>query len=282
MQRLLATLEQITQEYVLVQAWKKASSYIRYHNWFADTLELDRAAANLPTFIAEIRNELKTGSYDTSRLRIVPAPKSQRWRISEKGKWGPIDGENAKIRPLARVALKDQVVATAIMLCLSERVETEQGDPLGDYRSADVRRRMMSYGNRLFCDQSESGNYLIHRWGSSKLYRAYFQDYRTFLSRPEAVAASVEGGQEALIVHTDLSQFYDRVTPESLHAKLRRLQTSNDDERFFRLAEDVLNWTWATADKPKIERYSKAAGIATFSKVAVDLRDGLNHLCVPR
>lgn len=269
MQRLFATLDQITQEYVLVQAWKKASSYIRYHNWFADTLELDRAAADLPKFIAEIRDELKTGSYSPSSLRVVPAPKSQQWKISDKGRWGPIDSENAKIRPLARVALKDQVVATAIMLCLSERVETEQGDPLGDYRVVDVRHRMMSYGNRLFCDQSESGNYLVHRWGSSKLYRAYFQDYRTFLSRPEAVAMSIEGGQEALIVQTDLSQFYDRVTPEALHAKLRRLQTPNDDERFFKLAEDVLNWRWASTDRQKIERYSNAAGITTFNKVAL-------------
>jgi len=35
--RLEPQLELLTQEYVLVQAWKKAASYIRQHNWYADT-----------------------------------------------------------------------------------------------------------------------------------------------------------------------------------------------------------------------------------------------------
>ena len=38
-------LDLLRQEYVLVQAWKKTASYIRYHNWFSDTLELDRTGA---------------------------------------------------------------------------------------------------------------------------------------------------------------------------------------------------------------------------------------------
>lgn len=44
----------LRQEYVLVQAWKKTASCIRHHNWFSDTIELDRAAVNLPRFLAEI------------------------------------------------------------------------------------------------------------------------------------------------------------------------------------------------------------------------------------
>ena len=28
----------LAQEYVLVQAWKKAHDYIRWHNWYADVL----------------------------------------------------------------------------------------------------------------------------------------------------------------------------------------------------------------------------------------------------
>ena len=31
------SLELVREEYVLVQAWKKTASYIRYHNWFSDT-----------------------------------------------------------------------------------------------------------------------------------------------------------------------------------------------------------------------------------------------------
>ena len=44
------SLDLLRQEFVLVQAWKKTASYIRYHNWFSDTLRLDRTAINLPRF----------------------------------------------------------------------------------------------------------------------------------------------------------------------------------------------------------------------------------------
>jgi hypothetical protein len=35
------SIELLTAEYVLVQAWKKTASHIRHHNWYADTLELE-------------------------------------------------------------------------------------------------------------------------------------------------------------------------------------------------------------------------------------------------
>ena len=50
-----ANLNQLMEEYVLVQAFKKTTSYIRYHNWYSDTLALDKAAADLPSFIALIK-----------------------------------------------------------------------------------------------------------------------------------------------------------------------------------------------------------------------------------
>jgi hypothetical protein len=183
MQRLFPSLDLVTQEYVLVQAWKKSASYIRHHNWFSDTLELDRAAANLPEFLTQLSEKLRSGAYETSALKLVPAPKSQRWYVDGKGRWQPQKTGGAKIRPLAHVTLSDQVAATAVLLCLSERVETIQGDPRCDYRSAAGRRSVMSYGNRLFCDPMVTGDLLVHRWGSSKLYRAFFQDYRIFLNR---------------------------------------------------------------------------------------------------
>src|SRR3546814_13689133 len=109
------------------------------------------------------------------------------------------------------------------MLCLSERAETAQGDPRGSFESPEVRRAVMSYGNRLFCDRADEGGALVHRWGSSKLYRAYFEDYRSFLQRPEAVAASLGADDRILIVQTDLSQFYDRGKTELRHLKVWRL-----------------------------------------------------------
>ena len=45
-------MDLLRQEYVLIKAWKKTTNYIRYHNWYADTLKLDWTTVNLPEFIA--------------------------------------------------------------------------------------------------------------------------------------------------------------------------------------------------------------------------------------
>ena len=66
-------LDLLRQEYVLVQAWKKTASYIRHHNWFSDTLELDRTTVNLPQFLAEMAQQLNTPErWTNDQLRIVP------------------------------------------------------------------------------------------------------------------------------------------------------------------------------------------------------------------
>ena len=183
----------LRQEYVLIQAWKKTSSYIRYHNWYADTLELDCATINLPHFIREVGEHIERfNQWEGDALRIVPAPKSQRWHVAQSGrKWEPVDrgADATPLRPLAHVSLKDQVVATALMLCLANRIETRQGDPTCSIQDSQCRKEMTSYGNRLFCDTD--GHELRHRWGSTKLYRSYFQDYQVFVARPSLVAESV-------------------------------------------------------------------------------------------
>ena len=230
-------LELLREEYVLVQAWKKTASYIRDHNWFSDTLALDRAAVNLPTFIGELRERLQSSeSWQNDPLRIVPAPKSQRWRVRE-GEWEPVKkgASSVGLRPLAHVSLADQVVATALMLCLADRVETLQGDPRRPVRDRKARRQVVSYGNRLFCDAIDRE--LRHRWGSTKLYRAYYQDYRTFLSRPEVAAESISeaAGKRVYVVHADLKQFYDRVRPDLLSAAIDRIRRDCDDPGFFSL-----------------------------------------------
>ena len=265
-------LDLLRQEYVLVQAWKKTASYIPYHNWFSDTIELDRAAVNLPTFLAGIAEDL-TAPEDWlgSMLRMVPAPKTQRWRVSGTGMWEPAEKgmRAARLRPLAHVALRDQVIATALMLCLADRVETLQGDPRKSVRDSTSRRQVISYGNRLFCDADRDA--LRHRWGSAKLYRAYYQDYRSFLSRPEIVAESIQltDGHRCFIVHSDLRQFYDRVRPERLAFSLRSLQRGNDDPGFFDFAAKVLNWAWDPRDRSEVAIYAEQAGLHDFSRVAL-------------
>ena len=270
-ERLEPRLELLREEYVLVQAWKKTASYIRYHNWYSDTLALDRAAVNLPAFIRELRERLQSReSWQNDPLRIVPAPKSQRWRVRE-GVWEPVQtrATSTRLRPLAHVSLADQVVATALMLCLADRVETLQGDPRRPGHDQESRRRVVSYGNRLFCDAM--GGVLRHRWGSAKLYRAYYQDYRAFLSRPEIATESISAaeGQRVYVVHADLRQFYDRVRPDLLSAAIDRLRRDGDDPAFFSLAASLLNWGWHLRDERDVRMYAEQAELEDFTRVAL-------------
>ena len=185
-------LELLREEHVLVQAWKKTASYIRYHNWFSDTLALDRAAVNLPAFLGQTpRTSTVLGELGARLLAYrsgaqEPALESTGRRVGARQR-----AALGQLRPLGHVSLADQVVATALMLCLADRVETLQGDPrqpIGDQQS---RRQVVSYGNRLYCAAGGREGGLRHRWGSAKLYRVYYQDYRAFLSRPEVAAESI-------------------------------------------------------------------------------------------
>jgi hypothetical protein len=269
------SLDLLREEYVLVQAWKKTSSYIRYHNWYSDTLELDRAAVDLPRFLAEISDRLKSPEHwINDPLRIVPAPKSQPWQVKERigiKAWEPVKRgvTAAKLRPLAHVSLKDQVAATALMLCVANRVETVQGDPQLPIADVSNRKNVISYGNRLFCEAV--GAALRHPWGSEKLYRGYYNDYRQFLLRPAVAASSVANvdGARVVIVHSDLRQFYDRVRPELLSSKLGRIARQNDDPNFFALALRLLNWVWDEKDSRVVASYWKQAELSDFSRVAL-------------
>ena len=264
-------LDLLREEYVLVQAWKKTASYIRYHNWFADTLALDCAAANLPAFIGELRKHLESSQgWQNDPLRIVPAPKSQRWRVRE-GLWEPFEkgATSGRLRPLAHVSLVDQVVATALMLCLADRVETLQGDPRLPADDQVSRTRVISYGNRLFCDAI--GGELRHRWGSAKLYRAYYQDYRAFLLRPKVATESIPTaeGKHIYVVHADLRQFYDRVRPDVLAGAIEEIRRDGDDPAFFSLAASMFDWGWHSRDERDVRIYAGQAELEDFTRVAL-------------
>ena len=264
-------LELLREEYVLVQAWKKTASYIRYHNWFSDTLALDRAAVNLPAFLGEIRERLQSWeSWQNEPLRIVPAPKTQNWSV-RNGEWEPVRqaATSARLRPLAHVSLADQVVATALMLCLADRIETRQGDPRGSLLDPQARTKVSSYGNRLFCDTIDGE--LRHRWGSSKLYRGYYQDYRTFLSRPEVAARTAlsTATRCVFVVHADLKQFYDRVRPPLVSAAIESVRREGDDAEFFSLAASILDWSWHPGDEREVRIYASQVELEDFTRVAL-------------
>lgn len=275
MNSLSPDMKLLTKEYVLVQAFKKTVSYIRRHNWFADVLELDLATVDYPSFLKQLQHDIdRSARWKSQDARLVPAPKSGAWWINRDDAWEPRPNDkgeptDAKLRPLAHVPLRDQVAATVLMMCLADRIETLQGDPRLDVRNAANRKRVVSYGNRLFCDAlpRKGETQLRHRWGSSKLYRSYYADYRTFISRPEIVAAEIgeRSNTKTVIVHSDLSKFYDRVRPAMLHAKLK-VHITKGEVPFFNFARKVLNWKWD-------ERDDKAAcdmtDVADFSSIAL-------------
>ena len=264
-------LDLVSDQRVLVQAWKKTASYIRSHNWYADTLDLDVAAVNLPDFLHQLAEQLQSpNQWENDRLRIVPAPKSQRWEvIPGSGRWQPVNkAETAKkLRPLAHVTLKDQVAATSLMMCLADRVETLQGDPRTSIHKPRDRKLVVSYGNRLFCD--DINGRLRHRWGSVKLYRAYFQDYRKFLSRPELIAEEVAQKTRVVFLHSDLRQFYDRVRPAVLAEKIDSLRQPGDDSMFFEMFQRILCWEWHKKDEHEVTEYAKRCELGEFSTVAL-------------
>ncbi len=278
-EELRPSLDVLREEHVLIQAWKKTASYIRYHNWYSDTLGLDQAATDLPTFIGRIRARLQSGDpWQTEPLRIVLAPKSQSWRVHNDD-WKPVNKQGpapVPLRPLAHVGLADQVVATALMLCLANRVETRQKDPKRPFRLLErlqiegrrVVEPVVSFGNRLFCDEKDGK--LFHRWGSAKLYRAYYQDYQSFISRAEEAAERFfsDRKQHLHVIHADLRQFYDRVRPAALHRAIESIPCDGDPA-FVSLAKSVLNWEWDARDKTDIGMYMQQSDITDFGHVAL-------------
>ena len=266
------SLEDLRLECVLMQAWKKTSSYLRTHSWYADTLGIDFQTLRIPAFLAEIQAAIDTyADWTPDPLDLVPAPKTQRWYFDNSGNWIPRANQDyqKKLRPLAHVAPRDQVVATAIMLCLADRVETRMNDTRLSIDSEENRRRVLAYGHRLVCDHTGDGG-LRHRWGSSKLYRQYFQDYQTFLRRPRVVAESLDSDApdfEIAIVHSDLSMFYDRVQPDLLRQKIGQLRRDGDDPRFFEFAGRVFDWRWA--DTKRASRHSREHRLDGFMNVAL-------------
>ena len=50
---LLPVARNLSDPAILIQAWKKAHAYIRSHNWYADSLELDFSALRLRQLVSD-------------------------------------------------------------------------------------------------------------------------------------------------------------------------------------------------------------------------------------
>jgi len=265
----------LTDPVVLAQAWKKAHTYIRRHNWYADVLELDISTLNLEKKLSTWSDILSNNEYKPDELRLVPAPKTSTWVFPENENvlWRPMmksddpTKEDFSLRPLAHLNIRDQTVATSVMLCLANAIETLQGPTEEmDFLKAQ-QRQIFNYGNRLQC-RWENGNngkqIAIFGWGNSKCYRMYYEDYQQFLKRPKFMClhyhSTEQRGRKLYVITLDLKKFYDRVDRKALinetkklyrkYTKEYRMDNSlTDDESFWTIMNNVFSWKWNQKDE---------------------------------
>jgi len=242
-QQLAPRGEFLTDAVVLAQAWKKAHAYIRRHNWYADVLELDCSVIDLERRLAEWAAVIASDVFAPEPMMLVPAPKNAQWDFPNlPGKdggerfeaWGVAENQQGeriqKLRPLAHLSIRDQSLATAIMLCLADAVESAQGDTSERNGLKAQQQGVFSYGNRLHCRWDSSTrprSRAFFSWGNSHTYSQYFQDYRTFLGRPHGVCADLSArlaaGRELYIVSLDIKSFFDCIDRSALIRQLQML-----------------------------------------------------------
>ena len=163
------------------------------------------------------------------------------------------------LRPLAHIGVREQTIATAVMLCLADCIESAQGDTSLSAEEAAA-RNVFSYGNRLFCNWSKNHAVASFAWGNSNTYSRYFQDYQKYVERPLAIARNVDVGKEAkvFIVSLDLSAFFDNIDIALLVEKLEAVyqkfyEGSADDlqpadSAFWDIARRALSFKWRDED----------------------------------
>lgn len=270
--RLQPTIDYLTDEVVMAQAWKKTHGYIRTFNWYADTLALDVSALGIEENAKIWAKSLKDGKA-LHPLELVPAAKSEAWVIDAEG-WHPSAKSKAKrkegkipLRPLAHLTIRNQTWASAAMLCLADAVESAQGDCSHKKGGAEgaLARRVYSYGNRLICDWKTSDKAWF-RWGNSDTYRKFYTDYQNFLKRP-IVTGRVVSEQQAdeesvFIVNLDLAKFYNTIKRETLLERLKKISSRFGHEPcsdFWSACERITNWQWSDEDVALAEKHKMGA-----------------------
>lgn len=261
---LLPLFKFLSDKAVIVQAWKKSHEYIRRHNWYSDTLDLDFSCIDLENLYLEISDIFSTDkwkNYSPTPLRLVPAPKpNENWKINS-GKFIP--PADLSIRPLAHISIKDQTIAMMFLMCLANIFENLQKKP-AEYSKNDD-NLAVSYGNRLLClwEKSAEGldkaNFL---WGNSETYNRYYEDYQNFISRPEKVLQNLVSSQKErqfLVITTDLSKCYDRIDCQSLIKKIQKeiVVHSSQEKKFLQCLKRIFRWEWDQADRNLIETYRR-------------------------
>lgn len=74
--KLLPTESFLTDEVILLNAWKKSHQHIRGINWYVDCLDLDKSVLELDYRVSELSSSLKSKDLSLTPLKLIPAPKS--------------------------------------------------------------------------------------------------------------------------------------------------------------------------------------------------------------
>ncbi|EDQ02237.1 RNA-directed DNA polymerase [Shewanella benthica] len=252
------TIDYLSDEIVIAQAWKKTHGYIRSFNWYADTLALDVSALTIEGNAKKWAGQISRGR-NLKKLELVPAAKSEAWMFDDTG-WHPKDfskrNKKSPLRPLAHLTIRDQTWASAAMLCLADAVETVQGNCSNKNQSFEMTRasKVYSYGNRLVCDWKNKDKAWF-RWGNSETYRKFFTDYQNFLKRPlelgRLVSNQALGSENVFIVNLDLSKFYNTIDVDVLIERLQDISSGFGHEicdDFWVAFKRITNWQWSQED----------------------------------
>ncbi|MCF6344833.1 MAG: hypothetical protein L3J00_00010 [Thiomicrorhabdus sp.] len=212
---------------ILMHAWKKTHHSIRSTNWYADVFDLDRSAIELEQNIEKWKKDLESDSFSFSRLKLVPAPKTESWGFDENDdfNWKPSvkivkknePDDSKELRPIAHIDIRDQTIMTALMMLLANQVETLQGDSSVAFEEVHE-KGVVNYGNRLYCSYHDDKASFL--WGNQSVYNQYFKDYQRFLARPvyfgkKAKSTAIES-EDVYEVNLDLKKFYDKVQRDLL------------------------------------------------------------------
>lgn len=260
----------ITDDVILVNAWKKSQQYIRSISWYVDYLDLDRSSVELKKRISHLKKQLLNKNYTPKDLRLIPAPKSSKWIFYndpnfpiESNKWRPEEfiqkGDSSEItqplRPLAQVSIDDQTLYTALMMLIANEVETLQGDPSLSYEKVH-KSKLVNYGNRLHCSYEDS--IAKYSWGNSNVYSKFFRDYQRFLNRPKFFGKKAVGlkkdDEQIYEIQLDFSKFYDSINRVKLIRKIKRIiknitSGKTIDPTINHILEQFKDWQWDSSSK---------------------------------
>lgn len=250
------TEEYLTDPLLMALAWKKAHSYIRTTNWYADNFELDKSALLLFEKCVQWAREIRDATPLTP-LQLVPAPKSCKW-IFEKPKgnnkscliWQPKPTDEFNLRPLAHISVQEQTYFTLLLMCLANKVETKQGNPATEYVQVHE-KGVVNYGNRLYCIYDDDGQ-AEHNFGATTIYSKYFTDYRQFLERPYYFAQQQVTeklpDEEVYLVELDLKQFFDKIDRVKLVERIKAFKPRELNTDASSAVDNLLarfdNWQW--------------------------------------